>query len=366
MIYHKKPILRHWNVLLALSAISLPLAVYSPAQARSTDSVANYPTSPSLPYRPDHVAYDPDDYGYDAEREVIVRGTVRRVQPGTPQFDLRSDNGRTYVIVTHDIAVTQLTNGDRVEVRGYLDRNILVARRVTLLRSGGGYRDDGRFVTVRGTVNSNSGRDQFDLRADDGRFVRVISRNRLPQFSYGDRVEVQGRFNGTILMADTVRLLRSDDRDDRDYGYGYRRFDFPGTVVWVERLGIYRDSTRLRVRGDNGRTYTMEYRGRLSSGINSGDRVRVTGSVSSRGDLIADHVRLLDDRDGDGQRREVNFPGIVESVRQGDDFLYVRGDDGRLYLVRYHDANRFRRYERVRVIGTFDGRFVQATSIRRL
>ena len=155
-----------------------------------------------------------------------------------------------------------------------------------------------------------------------------------------------------------------DDRDDDDWRNDdgeFRSINFSGTVVSLS------SRYRLTVRGDNGRTYDVSSRTRLSTSINRGDRVRVTGSADGR--LVrADRIVLVDNggHNGGQDGQNVSFRGTVVSVNHLANTLRVRGDNGRTYVVRYRNADNFRVGSRVRVVGTADRSTVIATSVTRL
>ncbi|HVF10153.1 MAG TPA: hypothetical protein VNA16_05085, partial [Abditibacteriaceae bacterium] len=123
---------------------------------------------------------------------------------------------------------------------------------------------------------------------------------------------------------------RDDDRDDNDYhpphhdgdhhhdnndGHhdgnqdGIHHVEFDGRVISVQ------SRTRITVRGDGGRTYTVISRTQLPTSINAGDRVRVIGNAN-RNAVRAASVRLVRNGGGAGgaQGQAVNFQGRVLSI----------------------------------------------------
>jgi hypothetical protein len=213
---------------------------------------------------------------------------------------------------------------------------------------------NGRYLSLyQGVVSRVRARDYFDFRANDGRSYRVIAQddNARWDISANQQVRVRGHLTGDILIASTVRPL----------GYGSeRRVDFPGTVVSI--VGV----TRLTVRGDNGRTYTVDARSRLPYGLSAGDYVRIEGSWDGY-NVIARQITILRDgyNGGGSADRYVDFPGVISDVDRYRNTLKVRGDNGITYTVTYNGNDRFAAWERVRVIGYFDGYNVRATSVTR-
>lgn len=218
----------------------------------------------------------------------------------------------------------------------------------------GGY---GQYATTwRGFVTRVRSRDYFDFRASDGRTYRVIGADDNDRFDVttGQSVEVRGALTQDIIVASRVR--------NSSGGWGNRAVDFPGWVVSVNGYN------RFTVRGDNGRTYTIDSRSRLPYSLSAGDYVRIIGT-SSYGSVTADQVVILRDDSGYGGGnygdRVVDFPGTVVSVDRYRNTLSVRGENGITYTVTTNDADRFNARDVVRVVGYFDGYTVRATSVAR-
>jgi len=233
---------------------------------------------------------------------------------------------------------------------------------------------DGRRVLLRGVVTRNFLNDRFEIRTDDGLIYRVIpdaGQERFPVRA-GERVRVRGTVDGSTFLAQRIEFDRSvDRRDDRDWRDDDRRNDprdrnadgdrdrevnFPATVESRE------SSSRLTVRGDNGRLYFVESRTSLPFNVSAGSRVRVQGSA------IGNRVRLqrvvtIDD----GRRGEqyVNFRGTVERVEDLNR-LRVRADNGRVYTIRSQNALNIEQGDRVRVRGNYARGLIKASSIERV
>lgn len=291
------------------------------------------------------------DGGSDYEGDVILSGVVTRIFTGQGHpFEFRADNGSIYRVNYHrGNNDPRPAIGDRVEVTGQAANGVITPRSVRLLSGyGGGYGDSSTFLT--GIVVRDLPGNEFELRASNGSLYTVRDRTIEPiRLTAGDQVEARGVFSGRVFLADYVRIVSNDDG---------RRVDFPGTVTFVQ------SRYRLTIRGDNGRSYTVNSRLQLSTAINSGDRVRVIGTVNNA-TITADQVLLLNNQ-GTQLGQRIEFTGTVTRV---DNYLVrqleVRGDNGQIYLVRFRDASNFRRNERVRVIGTLRQGYVEASQVTR-
>lgn len=213
---------------------------------------------------------------------------------------------------------------------------------------------NGRYLsTYEGTVSRVRSRDFFDFRSDDGRVYRVVGNDDNTRFDVtaNQRVLVRGYLTQDILVAYNVRPV----------GYsGNSNVDFPSTVSSINGVA------RLTVRGDNGRTYSIDARYRLPYGISAGDYIRIAGTWDGSS-VIANQITILGRGSGSGSSgdRYVDFPGIVSSVDRYRNTISVRGENGITYTVSYNSNDRFDTWDRVRIIGYFDGYNVRATSITR-
>jgi len=200
---------------------------------------------------------------------------------------------------------------------------------------------------------------RFEMRSDDGRTVTVRVRQGEPRrLSAGDRVRVVGSYgrNDTVFVAERVRIVSNVPGG----GSGQvRRVNFPGTVI--DRTGRI-----LRVRGDNGRTYTVESRSDLSR-IDDGDRVRVVGDARNYSITNATVVLLRNtDRPGENNGNRTEFLGTVTRVDTIRDEIVVREDaTGRTYTFRPRQAEDFRIGQRVRAYGrVVNGQFILNRVVR--
>ncbi len=217
---------------------------------------------------------DRDDDNRD-NRNVTVFGTVVRDVRGSDRFEVLLDNGRTVQVISRDRDSRRISRGDRVELRGDFENNLFIADRVRIVDNDDS--DLGRQTTLRGRVVRDLSGREFEIILDNGDRVRVRSLRSEPiRLSEGDRVTVQGRFENNVFIARDVDVVRNDDR---------RRVDFPGVVV--SRVG----SSRLLVRGDNGRIYTVTADFSLSR-FDRDDRVRVIGFANG-GIVSAESIESL-------------------------------------------------------------------------
>jgi len=149
-----------------------------------------------------------------------------------------------------------------------------------------------------------------------------------------------------------------DRDDDRNNGGSGRNLDFYATVESAGR-------DRLTVRADDGQQFTVTTRDSISSSINRGDRVRVTGESSGRNVITEARVTFVGNNGNGPFGQTVNFLGTVQDGSEGGRNITVRGDNGRSFTVRPNNTTTFRRGERVRIIGRVDGSAIEATSITR-
>lgn len=208
-----------------------------------------------------------------------------------------------------------------------------------------------RNITVVGIVTRDlSGSDRFTVRLENGRRVEVISRDREPiRLSRGDRVQLRGDFEGTLFIADRVRILNNVGGNG---GNANQATTLSGRVT---RDFSGRD---FELRRDNGTTTRVRSLRAEPIRLTNGDRVTVRGHFE--GTLFM--ARSVDIRRND-DRQNVNFPAtVLRRVLSGR--LLVRGDNGRNYTVISNASlARFDRDDRVRVRGFINGGLVSADSV---
>ena len=240
--------------------------------------------------------------------QTTVNGVVTRDLQGR-RFEIRASNGRTYVVIARNNEPLRLTRGDRVQIFGRIFNNVRTQRNNDPYNNNENTRHNGRF-------NTNS-----------------------------------------FILADRIRITRDDDQNQNG-----SRVNFTGRVLDV------RNDRELRVRAENGRTYTVRSDDRLSSRISEGDRVSVVGRLRN-GVVNANRVNLTDDRNDDDRDQEnIDFRGRVQSSSNffGQRILVVRADNGTTYRVRQNGTARFDEGERVRVRGDLRNGVVIAEDIDRI
>jgi translation initiation factor IF-1/putative component of toxin-antitoxin plasmid stabilization module len=285
---------------------------------------------------------------YNRENTRIT-GVVTR-EPRNDEFEIRSDDGRRYLVTAERRDIPRLRAGDRVEVIGRLNGNTLEAR--TILRTGGGTGGDNFNTVLRGTVVSQVNDSSLELRAEDDRFYRVRPRfGALRRFSIGDRVEARGEFDrDRIFVADTIVMQGSGDTGNRVT----RR----GTIVNIVDAAVF------EMRGDDGTAYRVQapFRAQRSTApvVRLNDRVEVTGYFDRDRILIAENVQLLGNSSGGGDvGTRITRRGTVINIVDAAVFE-MRGDDGTAYRVsgtfraQRSTAPVVRLNDRVEVTGYFD------------
>lgn len=210
----------------------------------------------------------------------------------------------------------------------------------------------GGVVTIMGTVTRDlPGTRRFEIVTDRGLLTTVHTQDGAPaNLSKGDRVRLSGQMVDNVFEAESARVIRDANR----------RVRTEGTVLSIL------SATRFTMRTDDNRVLTVVTTQPFAASITEGDRVRVPGAI--RGDLInADRVVLLTNGTTTPNitTQAVSFSGVVESLDAVSRVLQVRGDNGQSYLVRFNGANTFRRNDRVRVVGTYNGDITVASSITR-
>lgn len=187
---------------------------------------------------------------------------------------------------------------------------------------GGGYNGGHNRYTITGTVTKSAGGNQFWVRGDNGQGYLVVTRSQASVLNEGMRVQVTGQFDGTRIIADSVRAL------------GYASGNNNGGV-WTRPGGNYGGGY-----GGYNPGYNPGYGG-YNPGYNPGYN---NGNNSGN----------------------INFPGYIQSVSydNGVATLRVRGDNGQIYNVRIRSNTRFYNGQRVRVIGRYNDGWVWATSVR--
>ena len=142
-------------------------------------------------------------------------------------------------------------------------------------------RDYGPRVVV-GVVTRHLHGNYFEVQTDEGRFISAVIHDGGPiSFGLNERVELTGHFSDGNFVADTVRFLREDRRDDfRDLV----KMKFDARVLEI------RSAHRLVVRNEYGRVYDVDAVNGFSDAIRVGDHIRVIGYGNDRF-MRADTIR---------------------------------------------------------------------------
>jgi len=282
---------------------------------------------------------------------------------------MRSSDGREFrVVIAAGREPRRLSRGDRVTVNGYFSSGLFIANNVNITSNAtaGTVRPGStRATSLNGVVIGDLAGREFRMRSSDGREFRVvIAQGREPRrLSRGDRVTVNGYFSSGIFIANNVNITSNVGAYPLPRA-GQGRVDLTGTVISKA------SSTRYGIRATNGINYAVQSSTRPASTVYVGNVIRVIGWRS--GSTIRAERILLVRRSGTWTNqtgRTANFTGTVTRVARvfgvvGD--LDVRSSNGVTYRVRTRNITNFRVGHRVRVIGTYSGATVNATSVTRI
>ena len=315
-----------WKKLLGAAALGTSAAL--PLLGSSAPAQAQAPTW-GYGDRDNHGDYrtrDNRDYRYGDRNDNrgesrTLEGIVSNDRAGR-EFVLRLDSGLRVQVRSDEREPRRLSEGDRVRVRGYFERTDERNRNSTRYNEHLIFRaDDVEVIRNRRGNDNNYGRRTLsgvvtDVRSDqrltvriDGRDYDVRSSSRLARdINRGDRVRIYGDVRGDDITNANVVLDRDyngryDGRYDNNgrggigdiFGgifsgngsYGGNngsRVDFPATVIEANER-----ARSLRVRGDNGREYTLRADEDEIDNLRRGDRVRITGRVQN-GAVVVDDV----------------------------------------------------------------------------
>ncbi len=272
-------------------------------------------------------------------------GIVTNDQPGR-EFVLRLDNGQIVQVRSEEREPRRLSNGDRVRVQGYFlrtgeqnrsntrynDRVVFRATDVQITRNTnnnrygnngnrygnnggiyGGYGNNDIRRSVIGVVTDVRSDRRVTVRADDRDYDVESAWKLNSEIRRGTRVQVSGEMRGNnITRAAIVPTSRygnryGNGRNDDNYGNGNYgngnygngnygngnygnygnsdgKFEFNGRVTDVDER-----ERSLRVRGDNGRDYSLRAEDRDDlKGVRRGDRVRVSGKTRNGTSIVDD------------------------------------------------------------------------------
>lgn len=303
---------------LALTPFLNPISV----QAAPPDN------APARGYRKDKNDRDNRDGRGNRDRDtrnITVQGRVTRDLSGD-QFTLRADDGRTYRVISRD-EPRRLSDGDRVEVRGWIEGGNFIAERVQVLNNRD-WEDRGQNTTISGRVTTDFQGESFQMIGDNGRTYIVVSRNEPNRLSRGDTVRVQGRLDrdGRTIFANSINIT-NDNGNNGNPGQNNGQFISLGGRVTSDLRGEV-----FQIAADNGRTYTVVARNEPLR-LSRGDIVRLHGRLDRDGKtLYATSVNITRDTGGNGGQQNVDFQGTVVRI-QSRNRLDVRGDNGVTYVV---------------------------------
>ncbi len=222
--------------------------------------------------------------------QITRDGTVI-ANPVGPFFTLRDAGGTTYRVRSLYGWIPELNVGDRVRVFGKLSQGVLEASNVRIANNSdsnaNGISNTNRSPrdkrTLTGTVTTNPSGDRFTMRGTNGNTYAVRALSGEPAgLTAGDRVRVYGAWQGGLIAASNVRMLRQRPNPEN-----YNDHVLLGQVT--ENL----DGDRFVVRARNGTTYRVLAAWGEPSGLSVGDRVRAYGDWKE-GMLHASNVRVLD------------------------------------------------------------------------
>jgi len=347
MITKKSETQKKLPVLLAAGAMFAPLLNPVSVQAQSYDYRAE--TNPKI---------------RDAQNGagVTLRGTVTRDLAGN-EFQFRTDDGRTFRVVTRNGEPKWLSNGDRIEVRGWRDGDLFIARDLRDLSNTSGTYPGTNRVTLTGVVTQDTSGNQFLFRTDDGKMFRVQTRTTEPAWiSNGDRIEVRGtRGTGNdrdVIVADSVRAISNTGSNQGD------RVTLTG-VVTQDTSG-----NQFLFRTDDNNMFRVQTRAAEPAWISNGDRIEVRGTRGTGNDrdvILADNIRPLTNQGGSNglMGQQITLFGTVTRINTRKQ-IEVRGDNGQIYTVRtLTELDRgISVNDRVRVVGPSPGnRLVQRAAV---
>jgi len=296
----------------------------------------------------------------DANADTTTRTGIVTQDLSGDRFQIRADNGETFIVNLRGSGPASLQEGSRVRVTGLRNGNRITRATVQVLSTGNGYGNGytrGTLRTLQGRVTRDLGGNRFEMTSQGVTYRVNLRRSEPSNLSEGDRVEVHGiLMNGNMIQADRVRIL-SDNNGGNNNG-GFNNIDFTGRVTDVQ------SQRRFTVRSDNGTTYDVRSDSSLGNRISEGDHVRVVGTSRNGNSRVinATRIQLRNGNGGygnggnnNGDDRIVDFYGIVRSrsVRGPGNagIVTVETSSGRTYRVQVNDVN-YRIGGRIHVRGT--------------
>jgi len=248
------------------------------------------------------------------------------------RFQIRADNGETFIVNLRGNGPTSLREGSRVRVTGLRNGNRITRATVQVLNSGSGYGNYGNygngnygngstaFRTFRGRVTRDTSGRRFEMVSQGTTFYVNLRGAEPNNLSEGDVVEVSGRLTGNnTIDAGRVRILSNSGYGNGGYNNGNTvNVDFSGRVTDVQ------SQRRFTVRGDNGTIYDVRSDSDINSRISSGDRVRVQGTVRGGNRVVrATRVQLRNDNGNNGNNGRLWITPASSAVSPAAPILVV-------------------------------------------
>ena len=316
--------------------------------------------------------YNQDTYNSDSSYNDVSADTTTRTGVVTQdlngdRFEIRADNGETFIVNLRGQGTVSIREGSRVRVTGLRNGNRITHATVQVLNTGNGYNNgngygngynngSGLMRTVQGRVTRSLNGRRFEIASQGATYFVTIRRADLVDLNVGDRVEVFGALtSGNAIQADRVRIISSNGGNSNGGNYGNGGYnngnsvnvDFSGRVIDVQ------SQRRLTVRGDNGTTYQVRSDSSFDNNISAGDRVRITGTSRSNGNgnriINATRVQLRNgnnnnggyNNDNNNDNQTVSYTGTVRStgsfMGDGRRIVVLETDNGR--TVRFSTDN---------------------------
>jgi translation initiation factor IF-1 len=321
--------------------------------------------------------------------QTTITGVVTRDTDNNRTFQIRTTDNRYYRVRVPNGQPTNVSVGDRVQIRGRVrnnngNNNTIRADEVRVLRESDdrpGYNQriefDGTVVSIlsnrrftvrrdRGYDYANGGNVGDNVYTPQGRragqsgqwgvYTVDINRDIRNLIRTGDRIHVEAY----TVTSQTLRAIDIDKIGGSGGGYETGNVNFEGRVTQIY------DRKHVQARSVNGRTYDVRTWANISGSINVGDLVRISGRADGSGRVTGGSISLVSNNGGyPGTGQRVDFSGTVLSDTRLNNNFSVRGDNGRIYTVRYVRST-FRNGERVRIVGEYSGNIIIAEDINRL
>lgn len=221
-----------------------------------------------------------------------LEGVVTRDLSGN-NFTIRTNNNQRVLVQLDQNEPNRLSEGDTVRVYGYFrdrnsddrrDNNVFHATSLNIVRDDrNNTNNNGDNHTVTGTVASVDRNSRRLTVFANSRTLTVYTRDTFSSsINRGDRVRVTGDFNNQTVRDARVELISNGNGQYGSNDYSGTQVNFPATVI--DRRD---NSDTLRVRGDNGREYSVRWRN--ADSYKRGDHVRIFGRAVN-GLVIASNV----------------------------------------------------------------------------